>query len=61
MKNIAITYKDTPGKLNSSSKPDQAKFQVGNKACPEQKIHSSPSKGISIHTQVKPYVNRPVI
>lgn len=37
MKNIAITYKDTPGKLNSSSKPDQAKFQVGNKACPEQK------------------------
>lgn len=62
MKNIAITYKDSPGKLNNSSKPAQAKFQIGNRSCPEQKkIQSSPSKGISIHTQVKPYVSRPVI
>lgn len=37
MENTANAYKDTPGKLNNSSKPAQAKFQMGNWAFPEER------------------------
>lgn len=33
--------KNTPGKLNNSSKPAQGTFQIGNWACPEEQRNTA--------------------